>query len=1326
VFADLIGSTALQEELDPELARQVMTRFYDRLRAAIEAHGGHVQQFVGDGIVAAFGVPELGEDDALRAVRAAAAMVSSLAELNDELGRRWGVRLRMRTGVNTGELVVSDDGILVGDTMNTTARLEQAGSDGEVLVGEGTWRLVHHLVELEPVAPLDLKGKSEQVRAWRLVSLGGAERRAMAALEVPLVGRADELARLRAAFDSVVRTRGCVLVTVMGSPGVGKTRLAQEFGRLVRDQASVVEGRCEQTGEGITFLPVAEVLRVVAGIGGADPAEVVRAKLSALIPLEGAEGDHIVDGLSAVLGSGEPSSAEETFWALRRALELLARTQPVVLVLEDLHWAQPMLLDFVEHLVEWVRDAPVLIIALARPELRDAREALTFLGRRVRDVIELDVLDQSDSASLVGELLGDARVPPELGARILETAEGNPLFLGETVRMLIDEGLLRREGGAWVVDHEVATVSVPPTIQALLAARIEHLGADERSVVERAAVIGNQFYRGAVAELVAPAVRSGIDAHLEALRRKDMVEPEGTYWVDEPVYRFHHVLIRDAAYRSLLKEGRAELHERFADWLESKAGELVGEHEEVIAFHLEQAHEYRRQLGLRDERDHALGARAATRLQSAGRRALAREDLAAAANLLSRALGRDTGLQPEILWDLCEAVLSAGDIASAGRFVRQLEEFAGEDGVPIARVRVLEGQLANLTGGGHAAGTADVVAASARALGELGDHVGEAKGYHVAAVAYARLGQVAAVEDALDHALGAARATGDRRRTTAVLAAAPRAALWGPSPVVRASGRCLDVVRILRMTPGNRHVEPIALRCQAVLEAMRGRAEAARGMLAAGRTTLEELGLTLELQETRVHAGIVELLAGDPQAAAERLRTARDGFEALGVMTGAAQAAALLARALVESGRGEKALEQTRFAEEHAGEDLRTTIAWCSARGEALARLGDLEQAEAFARRAVALAEPTDALADKADASMALSRVMRAAGDDGEAHAATRAAGAWYEAKGHLVGVELTRRSAGDAPTEAKSGSEESWQQIAAELAGPPPTVLRDRLPERFYAEFMRRYAGHELEAILELYAEDFVLVDHRQLGWNELRGHGPMREQYESVFANSPDIHGEVDEVLACDDRVIAMRVGYRGHGKQAGEFAFLFGCVTVVEDGRAVSVDHYDYDDDAAILRRYHELGGYPAAFSDRPPERLVAAAYRHVASGDLHQLGDVHAEDAMILDHRALPWEEARGRAAILRLYESGLSAFPDLWLDVVEVLACDERVIALRYKLRGHGIDGGGEMEVAQGCVVAVEDERMVSVELYDIDDRSAMLARYEELTGRYELSRWPRK
>jgi hypothetical protein len=955
----------------------------------------------------------------------------------------------------------------------------------------------------------------------------------VAALEAPLVGRQGELARLRAALDGVIAARACRLVSVIGWPGVGKTRLSREFARSAREQASVVVGHCEPSGEGITFLPVVDVLRQVGGIGEADPPELVRAKLAALMPSDDPERDRMVERVAGVLGIAEPASAEETFWALRRGLEALARDRPMVLVIDDLHWGQPMFLDLVEHLVEWVRDAPVLIVALARPELREAREALAVVGRRTVDVIDLDPLDAHESRALVNGLLGRVELPAALSERIHATTEGNPLFLGELLRMLVDEGTLRREGDVWVPAGDVADVEVPPTIQALLAARIERLPADERSVVERAAVIGKQFYRGAVAELVAPPVRTGIDGHLEALRRKDMVEPEGTYWIDEPVYRFHHVLIRDAAYHLLLKEARAELHERFADWLQTKAGDLVGEHEEVIAYHLEQAHEYRRQLGPLDDRGRAIGARAGELLWSAGRRALAREDLAASANLLRRALGRGGPAEDDVLWDLAEALLSAGDTSGAAIVVERLSALDAEDGRLRARADVLAAQLAILTGTGSLEQTATTVTAATSVLAAAGDGIGEAKGHHVTAQVQAQLGQVAAVEAALDRALLAARKADDRRRITAVLAAAPRAALWGPSPVVRASGRCLDVVRILRMTPGNRHVEAVALRCQAVLEAMRGRPDAARQILDAGRATLEELGLTLELHELAVHAGIVELLADQPAVAQALLRSARDGFVALGVTVSAAQAAALLARALVEQQRDADAIEQTEFAEQRAGGDLKTTIALLGVRAVALARRGEHGAALELAQRGVELADPTDALADKADANMALARVLGAAGRRDDARLAAGVARELYEAKDHAVGVrraaELAGRDAGVS---------------TAATPAPAPAVLGDRPPERFWSEANRRWAARELEPLLDLYADDWSMVDHRDLAWEQAGGCEGARALVTSALAVTDHVQLEIDEVLACDER--ASRCAPPGAGRAppaAGRWRFRSG---------------------------------------------------------------------------------------------------------------------------------------------------------------------------------------
>jgi class 3 adenylate cyclase/ketosteroid isomerase-like protein/tetratricopeptide (TPR) repeat protein len=1304
LFADLAGSTELQEALDPESARRVMTRFYEVMRSAVQRHEGTVEKFIGDAVVALFGAPTVQEDDAIRAVRCAAAMVEDLNALNEELEPRWGVRLRMRVGVNTGELVLSSEGLLVGDTVNTAARLEQAAPAGVVLIGEATQRLVRHHVKLDPVRLLQAKGKAKPLPAWLLVSASsGPDEALSAAAEAPFVGRVGELRRLDRALNAVISGRGCRLVTVIGSPGVGKSRIVAEFARAVTAKATVVEGHCEPSGEGITFLPVAEVLRGLAGIEEADAPNVVLTKLAGLADDE-PDRDRLVAVVGSVLGASAPASVEESFWGLRRTIEAVARRRPLVIVLDDVQWGQPMFLDLAEHLIDWVRDAPILLVALARPELRETRDAFTSAGRRALDVIELAPLKREESRTLLDLVLGVSDLPQPLIRRILDTTEGNPLYLGELLRMLIDEGSLARSDDVWMAVGGIESVEVPPTIQALLAARIERLRSDERTVLERAAVIGQQFYRGAVADLAPAPVSLGLDAHLETLRRKDMVEPEGTYWIDEPVFRFHHALIRDAAYHLLLKELRAELHERFADWLHAKAGDFVGEHEEVIAYHLEQAHEYRRQLGPLDARGRRLGARAADRLYSAGERALAREDLAAASNLLRRALDRGAGQDSEILWDLAETLLSAGDTAAAAEIVERLRAGAAGDEVRRARSAVLGGQLALLTGVGDLEQIVADVSAAASELAAADDGRGAGKAHHVVAEAQGQLGHVGAVESALDDALLAARKAGDRRRITAVLAAAPRAALWGPSPVVSASGRCLDVVRILRMEPGNRYLETNALRCQAVLEAMRGRFDAARAILRAARATVDELGLSLELQELAAHAGMVELLAGAPPAAEALLREARDGFEALGAGARAALAAALLARALVEQGRDEEAIEQTEFAEAHAGGDLKTTITWCGVRAGALARGGRHHEALALARRAVELAEPTDALADKADAAMALTGVLLASGDSDRAADAAHLALGLYAAKGHTAGAERALELAGDRPRPA-----------SAEPA-PAPVILGDRPPERFWAEYQRLYSAHDVDALLRMYVEDWVVKDHRALGWGEARGRKHAEALLRSVLSTSPNLRLEVDDVLACDDRVIAMRYTWRGHGVKAGEVALSVGAVTVIEDGLWASLDLYEPDDDEAMLSRYAELGGHTRTLGDRPPEQLVARFMQAIAEHDVGALLDLPADGCRIVDHGDVGWERLGSEEDARSLAGAIFATWPELAFTVAEVLACDDRVIALRGTWRGVNGAAAGHAGVRVGLVWALDSGRVASVDIYGQGDRAAMVSRYAELGG----------
>jgi hypothetical protein len=423
---------------------------------------------------------------------------------------------------------------------------------------------------------------------------------------------------------------------------------------------------------------------------------------------------------------------------------------------------------------------------------------------------------------------------------------------------------------------EVAALDMPPTIQVLLAARIERLRPEERSVLERAAVIGRQFSRGALAHLL--GATPDLDARLEALRRSELVEPDTGWFLGEPGLRFHHVLIRDAAYRRVLKETRAELHERLADWITARVGETV-EHDEAIGFHLEQAYQNRVELGAQDERARGLGERAAQKLGPAGRRALARDDVATAASVLGRAIAclrPDDAARADLVLDWCEALLAAGEVGAAAKAIEELGRFAAPDlhrtdrsdpsdrsDHPLSRLSAwhtcLAAQLAVLTALQGLQAAADAVAAAAKQLAAAGDAAGEAKAHSVHALTLARLGRVGACEAALDQALAAARRANDRRRANTVLAGAPLAALWGPSPVTRASGRCLDVVRVLRITQGAPAVEAVALSCQGVLEALRGRTDAARRMIASARKMVEELGIASRLFETDVFAPAARL-----------------------------------------------------------------------------------------------------------------------------------------------------------------------------------------------------------------------------------------------------------------------------------------------------------------------------------------------------------------------------------------------------------------------------------------------------------------------------------
>jgi len=611
LFCDVTGSTGLGERLDPESLRKVMTRYFDLARTSLERHGGTVEKFIGDAVVAVFGIPAVHEDDALRACRAAVEIREAVADLSKQLERDLGTGLEVRIGVNTGEVVAGDpsagQALVTGDAVNVAARLEQAAAPGEVLIGEATHRLVRDAVLAEATEPLALKGKSGWVAAYRLLEVHPTAPGVSRRLDSPLVGRDRELGLLRQALERAVSERACHLFTVLGAAGVGKSRLVEEFAEGLAG-ARVLRGRCLPYGEGITFFPVVEVLKQATGARDFEEPAVLQRKICEVVAGD-EHGELICARLAHLLGLAEGEAVpEETSWAIRRFLEALARERPLVVVLDDVQWGEAAFLDLVEHVADWTRDAPILLVCVARPELLDVRPGWGG-GKLNATSILLEPLPHDQCERLVANLLGAEELAQEVRERVLASAEGNPLFVEQMVQVLIDDGVLARKDGRWAAVGDLSSVRVPPTIQALLRARLDRLSAEERAAIQRASVVGRGFFRGAVLAMSPEPERAAVDAALTSLVRKDLARSTPSTLSGEDAFRFRHLLIRDAAYEGIPKELRAELHERFAGWLTQVAGSRVEEQEEILGYHLEQASRYRQELGPVDEAGRELGRR---------------------------------------------------------------------------------------------------------------------------------------------------------------------------------------------------------------------------------------------------------------------------------------------------------------------------------------------------------------------------------------------------------------------------------------------------------------------------------------------------------------------------------------------------------------------------------------------------------------------------------------------------------------------------------------------------------------------------------------------
>jgi class 3 adenylate cyclase/tetratricopeptide (TPR) repeat protein len=963
LFADVAGSTALGERLDPESLRRIMARYFDAARGCVERHGGTIEKFIGDAVMAVFGVPTVHEDDALRAVRAASELRHVISSLNLELERDYGLALQVRIGLNTGEVVVgTDERLATGDAVNVAARLEQAAGPDEILVGDATFRLARDAVEVESVERLIAKGKAAPVVAHRLVRVVEGAEAFKRRLDAPFVGRAEELALVRGVFEQAVAERRCRLVTVLGPPGIGKSRLAREVASDLGGEAAVLAGRCLPYGEGITYWPLREIF------GAADA-------------------EHELD---TALAAGGP---EEIFWAVRKAIERRARERPLALVVEDIHWAEPTLLDLVEHLTDWTRDAQLLLLCLARPELLDERPAWGS-GRPNAELLTLEPLPENDADALIAGLLGESELGSSDRSRILAVAEGNPLFVEQLVAAVGDGAEVER---------------VPSTVQALLSARLDMLSEDEGQVLECASVVGLEFEWDALAQLSSDRRRPP-GTLLFGLVRKELIRPHDA--IDD-TFGFRHMLIRDVAYERISKERRAELHERVAYWLDGRGEEF----DEIVGYHLEQAYGCLIELGVVGERGRALAQRAAERLAASGLRAFARGD-SSSANLLDRAtalFAPDDPSRLQLLPTLGRALREAAQMDRADAVLSEAVErgrAAGERAV-VADAGLALADLRFHRTAQTGVGRQDVLReldAAISTFQELGDVAGLARALTLGGKLRFWAGQAAAATADFERAADHARRAGDRAEEAESLQYAFATMHRGPMPIDDALARFEE---LRPQTVGNRRLEVELMETRALFEAHRGRFDVARELAAKARTVAEEQGLhALLASHVGPDAGAIELLAGDAAAAERELRPACEGLERVGELGFLSSVAPLLVDALIEQDRDEEALaltERWHVDRLTVPEDVDAQAGWRRVRARLLARRGDIEEAERLGREAVTIAAETDYFEARALALADLADVLWLAGRPEEAARTVQEALALYEGKGSVAGAARLR-----------------------------------------------------------------------------------------------------------------------------------------------------------------------------------------------------------------------------------------------------------------------------------------------------------------------------
>ena len=1000
LFCDVVGSTELGEQLDPESLREVMGRYFDVVETVVKRHGGLVEKFIGDAVMAVFGVPLVHEDDALRAVRAAWEARGALAALDGELQRERGVRLAVRMGINTGEVVASDgqggQRLVTGDAVNVAARLEQAATAGEIWIGDGTYELVRDAVDASEAGTTSVRGRFEPVRAWQLdgvhAGLAGIRRR----LDLPLIGRHDELAMLRQAFDRALHERRCHLVTVLGEPGVGKSRMVAALRSDVAADAHVHVGQCLPYGDGITYWPLGEVVRSAVGIRSDDSPAEAESRLRASAPAE--EGQRIAAILAAAIGlsQGAAGPPAEVAWAARRLFETLSGERPVVLVFEDVHWAEAAMLKVVAHLCERARETSILVVCTARPEAREliggwsagAVNATSFL---------LSPLTEDECDRMIVSLPAGQGLADEDRRRVVTASEGNPLFCEQMVAML--------------GPSENGDAQVPTTIRALLAARLDRLAPAQRGVMQAASVEGRLFHRAAVLGLVDDP--TGVDDVLDALVSYELIAPDESLFAGDQAFRFGHALIRDAAYDALPKRDRARLHELLADSIDERSGERRAEHMEVVGYHLEQAHRSLSELGPLDDHGQAVGRRGGEVLADAGHRAGARGDHAAAANLLGRArpllpgeLVRERDIDPL----RARALFECGDLVTASveleAAVADALAAADDRAATRARLELIELRAATATHSPTSQDVADAAVAAIPILTAAGDVAGLARAWQLSGDGYWAQCQFGKRAVALEQALIYAQRAGDVHEAAIITRWLALGLVYDATPVESGIARCEQ----LRESASGPYAEAAVTVALAALNAMAARFDEAHELYARARRLDEEIGSLYAGAAHRLHGATIASLAGDAVAAERELRAGYDVLRATGEQGLLSTVAGELAYALCELGRLADADEVVTYAQGiTTDDDIASVMIGQSVRARLAARSGDVGEGIRLAESALALAQSTDELNVQARGNLVLAEVLRLAGRPRDASAAVARAVGLYEAKGNVAGAAIAR-----------------------------------------------------------------------------------------------------------------------------------------------------------------------------------------------------------------------------------------------------------------------------------------------------------------------------